>query len=109
MFHRESIQPRRRQRLLACAAAFVPGLALAQSGLGDTQTKFCTFLTNITQLLNIGSIGIVTIAIIFAGFQIAFAHKRITDVAPIFIGAVLIGAAAQIATMLIGSGNTCTP
>ncbi|TGR15954.1 type VI secretion protein, partial [Mesorhizobium sp. M8A.F.Ca.ET.202.01.1.1] len=55
--------------------------------------------------LNIASIAVVTIAVIFAGYQIAFAHKRIADVAPILIGGVLIGAAGQIARMLLGDGS----
>ena len=42
-----------------------------------------------------------TIAVIFAGYQIAFNHKRISDVAPVLIGGFLIGAAAQIANMLL--------
>jgi len=48
------------------------------------------------------------IAIIFAGYQIAFAHKRISDVAPILIGGVLIGAAGQIAKMLVGNADSCS-
>ena len=52
-------------------------------------------------LLNIASVAIVTIAIIFAGYQIAFNHKRIGDVAPVLIGGFLIGAAAQLARMLL--------
>jgi type IV secretion system protein VirB2 len=47
------------------------------------------------------SVAIVTIAVIIAGYQIAFAHKRISDVAPILIGGLLIGAASQIAGMLL--------
>ena len=79
------------------------GAALAQAGnYGGTDTKVTGFLNNINGLLNLASIAVVTIAIIFAGYQIAFAHKRISDVAPILIGGLLIGAAAQIAKMLIG-------
>ena len=79
------------------------GAALAQAGsYGGTDTKVTSFLNNINGLLNLASIAVVTIAIIFAGYQIAFAHKRIADVAPILIGGLLIGAAAQIAKMLIG-------
>ena len=54
------------------------------------------------------SVAVVTIAIIFAGYQIAFAHKRISDVAPILIGGVLIGAAGQIAKMLVGNADSCS-
>jgi type IV secretion system protein VirB2 len=79
------------------------GTAMAQ--YGGTDTKVTGFLNNINGLLNLASIAVVTIAIIFAGYQIAFAHKRIADVAPILIGGLLIGAAAQIAKMLIGDPN----
>ncbi len=58
-------------------------------------TRRCGFFNNINGLLNIASIAVVTIAVIFAGYQIAFAHKRIADVAPILIGGVLIGAAGS--------------
>lgn len=78
----------------------MPEIAMAQSAF---QTKTCGFLTNITSLLNLASIAVVTIGIIFAGYQIAFAHKRISDVAPIMIGALLIGAAGQLANWIIGS------
>ena len=81
-----------------------PGLALAQAApdFGGTDSKVTGFLQSINGLLNLASIAVVTIAVIFAGYQIAFAHKRIADVAPILIGGFLIGAAAQIAKMLVG-------
>jgi TrbC/VIRB2 family. len=60
---------------------------LAQDRYADTEGSVCGFLDNINGLLSIASIAVVTIAIIFAGYQIAFAHKRISDVAPILIGA----------------------
>ncbi len=68
---------------------------------GGTGTKISGFFTNIVALLNLASIAVVTIAVIFAGYQIAFANKRISDVAPILVGGVLIGAATQIAKMLV--------
>lgn len=73
----------------------------------DAEERVCGFFTNINQLLNVASIAVVTIAVIFAGYQIAFAHKRIADVAPILIGGLLIGAAGQIAKMLIGGTDQC--
>ena len=83
-----------------------PGIALAQI---DAEGKVCGFLDNIGGILNAASIAVVTIAIIFAGYQIAFAHKRISDVAPILIGGLLIGAAGQIARMVIGpEASECT-
>ncbi len=75
----------------------VPEVALAQTA----ETRVEGFLSKIQGLLNIASVSIVTIAVIFAGYQIAFAHKRISDVAPILIGGFLIGAAAQLAKMVI--------
>lgn len=90
------------------ALATAPYLALAQ-GFGGADTKVCGFFENVNGLLNMASIAVVTIAIIFAGYQIAFAHKRIADVAPILIGGLLIGAAAQIARMLLGpEAGECT-
>ncbi|HZF97961.1 MAG TPA: TrbC/VirB2 family protein [Pseudoxanthomonas sp.] len=84
-------------------ALFFPGIVMAQ-GVGEAGAKVTSFFESITGLLNIASIAVVTIAVIFAGYQIAFAHKRIGDVAPILIGGFLIGAAAQIAKMLLGDG-----
>lgn len=97
---------------LVMAVAFVgflmaPGMVMAQD-FGGADTKVCGFFSNIKGLLNIASIAVVTIAIIFAGYQIAFAHKRIADVAPILIGGLLIGAAGQLARMLMGAdGGSC--
>lgn len=107
-----SIRARIARRLPALAtAAFavlaLPGVALAQAAGGggdftETGSTVTKFFTNINGLLNLASIAVVTIAVIFAGYQIAFAHKRIADVAPILIGGFLIGAAGQVAKMLIG-------
>ncbi|MEE7545685.1 TrbC/VirB2 family protein [Xanthomonas sp. Kuri4-1] len=80
--------------------------ALAQ--YSDTEGSVCSFLDNINKILSIASIAVVTIAIIFAGYQIAFAHKRIADVAPILIGGLLIGAAGQIASMVMPENKECT-
>jgi type IV secretion system protein VirB2 len=93
--------------LLFTAVVALPDLALAQDFAGADQ-KVCGFFDSINGLLNLASIAVVTIAVIFAGYQIAFAHKRISDVAPILIGGLLIGAAGQIAKMLIGdTGEQC--
>lgn len=90
--------------LMACfcvAILAMPEIAMATPS--EFQTKTCEFMENITGLLNLASIGVVTVGIIFAGYQIAFAHKRISDVAPILIGALLIGAAGQLAKWVIGA------
>lgn len=93
--------------LAAVAMLALPELALAQDGTGAAG-RVTTFFTNINALLNVASIAIVTIAVIFAGYQIAFNHKRVGDVAPVLIGGFLIGAAAQIAKMLLPDDVTST-
>jgi type IV secretion system protein VirB2 len=97
-----------RSALLMClavlAALALPSIALGQDAT-DTIATTCGFASNINKILNAISIVIVTIAIVFSGYQIAFAHKRISDVSPVLIGAVLIGAAGQIAKMFL-AGST---
>ena len=90
---------------VATAMLAFPELAFAQDGSG-AETSVTTFFDNINNRLNVASIAIVTIAVIFAGYQIAFNHKRVGDVAPVLIGGFLIGAAAQIAKMLIPDNPT---
>lgn len=96
-------------------AVCLPSLAMAFPGPGGADASACGtisgFAKTVQSLLNGISIVVVTIAVIFSGYQIAFAHKRIGDVAPVLIGAVLIGAASQIAKMFLGgdayAGTDC--
>ncbi len=91
---------------LVIALMMIPGIALAQ--IGEAGKKVCGFFENVNSLLNAASIVVVTVAVIFSGYQIAFAHKRIADVAPALIGGVLIGAAAQVAKMVVGGNGDGT-
>ncbi|MBN7135826.1 hypothetical protein A7A76_01630 [Lysobacter enzymogenes] len=88
------------------AAVFAVLLLLPEVGFAQTAAEakqsVSGFMNNLNSLLNIASIAIVTIAVIFAGYGIAFAHKRLSEVAPVLIGGFLIGAAGQLAKMLIG-------
>lgn len=110
-FHKNLTRTDAKQAVTTFAAIAVGALASAKAAAQDfagTDTKVCGFFDNVNGLLNIASVAVVTIAVIFAGYQIAFAHKRIADVAPILIGGLLIGAAGQIAKMLIGdTGENC--
>ncbi|SEM95945.1 type IV secretion system protein VirB2 [Luteibacter sp. UNCMF331Sha3.1] len=92
--------------IMVMIAAFLllPSVSFADPDVTETSKKVCGFFENINSLLNAASIVVVTIAVIFSGYQIAFAHKRIADVAPALVGGVLIGAAAQVAKMVVG-GN----
>lgn len=83
---------------LFAALLALPDIALAQT---TAEARVTGFLGKLNSILNVASVAIVTIAVIFAGYQIAFAHKRISDVAPVLIGGFLIGAAAQLAKMVI--------
>ena len=87
---------------MAVVSLVTPSALMAQE-FGGADGKVNTFFTNVNGLLNIASISVVTIAVIFAGYQIAFAHKRMADVAPVLIGGFLIGAAGQVARMLLGN------
>lgn len=113
--HNEShVQSKKVLSSMFMAAVFVgilaaPGVALADgSAFGDAENKVKGFFEGLNSLLNIASIAVVTVAVIFAGYQIAFAHKRISDVAPVLIGGFLIGAAAQLAKMLLGDDSDIT-
>ena len=96
---RQLFKPLRNAFFLVALLA-LPELAMAQDS--DFEGQACGFLSQITDLLGIASIAVVTIAIVFAGYQIAFAHKRISDVAPILIGGLLIGGASQLAAWILG-------
>lgn len=92
-------------------AMVLPGLAFADGADQSAQDSICGILNTVNKLLSVASVVVVTIAIIFSGYQIAFAHKRISDVAPVLIGGIMIGAAAQIAKMIMGgtsTGSQCT-
>lgn len=46
------------------------------------------------------SIVVVTVAFVFVGYQVAFGGKHFRDVMPVVIGAIIIGAAAQLAAAI---------
>jgi type IV secretion system protein VirB2 len=71
-------------------------------------TNIKSFFNTINGLLVAVSLAIVTIAICIAGYQIAFAHKRLAEVAPILVGGCLVGGAAAIASMLVSGGGAAT-
>lgn len=63
--------------LILCLSGWLlaPG-AWAQT-FADACNQVSGFMDNLLLLLRVVSVAVVTIAIIFAGFQIAFAHKRV--------------------------------
>jgi len=99
---------RREVRLLTLVLMMLALLALSpetwakgksfQEACDNVQEFFKSFET----ILKVISVTVVTIAVVFAGYQIAFAHKRLSDVAPILIGGLLIGGAGTIASWFVG-------
>lgn len=96
------------------AALLLPQLVLAQTVTSDesgTLNTACGFFSNVQLILNVLSLVVVTIAVLFTGYKVAFAHARIAEVAPVLIGAILIGAAGQIAKIFLSktqSSSTCS-
>lgn len=82
--------------------------AIAQTAFGTACTKVTGFFANFETILRVASVSIVTIAVVFAGYQIAFAHKRLSDVAPVLIGGLLIGGAAAISGWFVGDWTSTT-
>lgn len=63
--------------------------------------KVNSFLENLsTALYGIGAV-VLTIAFMWAGFKIMFQGQTLREVAPVFIGGVLVGAASAIAGYII--------
>lgn len=63
--------------------------------------KVNSFLANIEDILRGASIASVTIAIMIVGYQITFGGKTFRDCAPVLIGGLLIGGAAEFARFLM--------
>lgn len=98
-------------KYLALFALFASVSGLASAADPNACTKVEGFFGNLLIILKVISAGIVTVAIVFAGYQIAFAHKRLSDVAPVLIGGLLIGGAATIAAWFVDGfddGKTCS-
>lgn len=56
---------------------------------------------SVVDTLQVISVGVVTIAIIFAGYKVAFMSARFMDVVPVLVGGFLVGGAAAIASFLL--------
>ena len=85
--------------LLALAMVFLVEAAFAQAG---PPTQISTTLTNISTWLTSIGIVIITIAVMWAGYKMAFAGARFMDISNIFIGAAIAGAAGVIAGWFFG-------
>lgn len=71
--------------------------AFAQGGLD----KVNTFVANVLVVLRGISIGVVTIAIMWAGYKFLFKHADMAECGKILAGGLLIGGAAELASYLL--------
>lgn len=85
--------------LIAVALVMAAGPAFAQAGGLDKANDFMDMLLSILRGI---SIGVVTLAVMWCGFQFVFKSARFADLIPVIGGALLVGAAAEIARMLLG-------
>lgn len=93
--------------LISFSLFYFPLDVMAQTtGFKEACDNVSGFVQTLLTLLRVISIGVVTIAIIFAGYQIAFAHKRFSDIAPVLIGGLIIGGAGEIAIWFVGKTAT---
>jgi SNF family Na+-dependent transporter len=80
--------------LLIAAPVFAQG---APGGIN----KVNTFVNNILVVLRSVSIGVVTIAIMWAGYKFLFKHSDLGECLKILGGGLLIGGAAELANYLL--------
>lgn len=83
--------------LAVVAALMVAEPAFAQGGLD----KVNTFVENVLAVLRGISIGVVTIAIMWAGYKFLFKHADMAECGKILAGGLLIGGAAELAAYLL--------
>lgn len=84
--------------VVACLALMAAEPAFAQGGLD----KVNTFVENVLVVLRGISIGVVTIAIMWAGYKFLFKHADMAEAGKILAGGLLIGGAAELAGYLLG-------
>jgi ammonia channel protein AmtB len=83
--------------MMACIALMTVEPAFAQGGL----EKVNTFVENLLVVLRGISIGVVTIAIMWAGYKFLFKHADMAECGKILAGGLLIGGAAELASFLL--------
>jgi len=85
--------------LVPVAVLGIASPAFAQGGL----SKISDFFTNINNILNTVSVAAVTVAVCWSGYELIFGAGDKRLITKILIGGVIIGAAGQIANMLVGT------
>lgn len=80
------------------AIAIAPFALMSSSAFADF-SKASNLINQINSWLTGISVTVITMAILVAGYKILFQGQTFREVAPILIGGVIIGGAAQIATL----------
>lgn len=91
-----------RDYLFFAGCTLASNLAMAQKGGGGGLQKVNTVIDNVQTGLRTISIGVVTIAVMVVGYKLLFAQTDIREIGKIIGGALLIGAAAELARFLLG-------
>ena len=76
-------------------------LVTAEPAFAQGLEKVNTFVQSVLVILRAISIGVVTIAIMWAGYKFLFKHAEIAEVGKILAGGLLIGGAAELAAYLL--------
>ena len=77
-------------------------LAVANSAQAAGLQKVNTLVQNVLDSMIYIQIGVVTLAVIIAGYKVLFQGQTFREVAPIIVGGIIIGAAGEIAKLLVG-------
>jgi type IV secretion system protein VirB2 len=93
--NRPKNSPRAGMRLAAAAMLVASSPAFAQI------SKVDTVMTNVQNVLVGVAVTAFTIALLWAGFKMAFQHAKWSEISNIVIGGILVGGAGGIASWLI--------
>jgi type IV secretion system protein VirB2 len=90
------------RRLLVPAGLIAAGpMPVFAQAAGGGLTPVTNVMTNVSSVLTGVGVVMFTIAIIWAGFKMAFQHAKWSEISNIVIGGILVGGAATIAGWLI--------
>jgi type IV secretion system protein VirB2 len=83
--------------IFAITLGLISSVAMAAGAVPANLTNFFTTGTGLFTTL---AVAIATAAIIYVGVQLAFGGKRITELMPVLLGAVIVAGAAGFTTWL---------
>lgn len=87
---------------ISFAWAYLFSLTLGNAAFAQGLTKVNKIMENVSTALQAAAVITVTVAVFWSGYKIVFGGSTFREIAPILIGGIVIGSAAQIASMLVG-------